>query len=318
MKKRLLPLGFFFSILLIATVTVNATSTISPGSFKFNNFDVPNAVVLSVEAINNFGATVGFFSNSAGATKGFIRFPNGVIGKPIVNPDDQGGDQSGATFATTINDSGVIGGYNFNSNAGFFKAFLLVGNQFVPFVAPGQPQKSNTTIFGLNNFGDFSGYIEDAPNYNTQIGYIEHLGRISPPVDVHRSDFSPVYALNNIGWSAGSFEDDATQTFHGYVRDSHGNITIADVPGASIMPNQGTVILGINDLGLVSGHFWDSAGNEHGFVGLPGARFFQIDVPGATSTSGGGLNDLGQVVGHWTDTSGVQHGYIATPNLKGE
>jgi len=65
----------------------------------------------------------------------------------------------------------------------------------------------------------------------------------------------------------------------------------------------------------MSGHFFDTAGHEHGFVRLPNGHFLQIDVPNATDTAGGGLNDLGVVVGHYVNQSGEQVGYIATPDL---
>jgi hypothetical protein len=68
---------------------------------------------------------------------------------------------------------------------------------------------------------------------------------------------------------------------------------------------------GINNLGDVSGHFWDTSYNEHGFVRSHTGKFTQIDYPGAYQTGGGKLNDFGEVVGHYTDTSCNASGYIA-------
>ena len=73
--------------------------------------------------------------------------------------------------------------------------------------------------------------------------------------------------------------------------------------------------MGVNDLGMISGHFFDSSLNEHGFVRLPNGVFLQIDVPGAAQTGGGGLNDLGLVVGHYLDQGGASHGYVAMPEF---
>ena len=104
--------------------------------------------------------------------------------------------------------------------------------------------------------------------------------------------------------------------FHGFVRDPKGNISTVDVPGASTAANFGTNLLGINNFGWVSGHFTDGSGGEHGFIGVPNEhswKFFQIDVPGATATSGGGLNDFGAIAGHYV-TNGQQLGYIASPS----
>jgi hypothetical protein len=50
-------------------------------------------------------------------------------------------------------------------------------------------------------------------------------------------------------------------------------------------------------------------------VRLPSGQLYQIDVPGAAQTAGGGLNDPGAVLGHYVDQSGVYHGYIAIPEF---
>lgn len=100
---------------------------------------------------------------------------------------------------------------------------------------------------------------------------------------------------------------------HGFFREWNGELTDITVPGASTTPGYGTVLLGLNNFGWVSGHFWDSSNNEHGFVRAPWGKFYQIDVPGAQQTGGGGLNDEGVVVGHYVDSNGNVIGYIAIP-----
>jgi hypothetical protein len=298
------------AMLLCLALTVNAGSMISPGSFKFVSFDVPNSTHITLESINNFGFVVGGYTIAAGASKGFVRCPDGTI-RIIVEPQDQGGDKSGATSAEGINDEGVIVGYNFNTAGGYLQGFFLYGDDFKPFVFPGQPPLSATAIFAINDLGTFGGYFQDAPSYATYTAYIHHDGK-NQSFAVHSSGFSSVYAINNHGWSAGTFQD-ATGFYRGFVRDSNGNVTVVDVPTANTANNQGTVLLGMNDFGAVSGHFWDTTGKEHGFLGFPGGHFFKIDLPDAAITSGAGVNNSGQVTGHWTDTSGLDHGYIATP-----
>ena len=44
-------------------------------------------------------------------------------------------------------------------------------------------------------------------------------------------------------------------------RGRAGQYTTIDVPGAA-----STVAVGVNDLGVVSGFYFDSSGNEHGFL----------------------------------------------------
>src|SRR5580658_5745901 len=57
-----------------------------------------------------------------------------------------------------------------------------------------------------------------------------------------------------------------------------GQYTTIDVPGAA-----STVVVGVNDSGLVSGFYFDSSGNEHGFIDRNGS-FTTVDVPGDADT----------------------------------
>ena len=107
--------------------------------------------------------------------------------------------------------------------------------------------------------------------------------------------------------------------WHGFLRDKTGKITIIDVPGAAFT---GTILIGVNNFGWTSGHFWDSRNHEHGFVRSPRGHFYQVDVPGAdtvtagSGTAGGGLNDFGVFVGHFDpEGGGVERGFIAKPDF---
>jgi hypothetical protein len=131
--------------------------------------------------------------------------------------------------------------------------------------------------------------------------------------------------INDSNTTAGSYQDSAG-VWHGFVRTAGGTITTIDAPGASTIPGSepcpsqdgqggttvaGTLVHGINSLGDISGHFFDTSYNEHGFVLSQTGKFTQIDVPGAFQTGGGKLNDSGEVVGHYVDTSCNAFGYIA-------
>ena len=58
------------------------------------------------------------------------------------------------------------------------------------------------------------------------------------------------------------------------VAGAPGQYTTIDVPGAA-----STVAVGVNDLGVVSGFYFDSSGNEHGFLYRDGT-FTTVNVPG--------------------------------------
>ena len=75
------------------------------------------------------------------------------------------------------------------------------------------------------------------------------------------------------------------------------------MPGAAA-----TLATGINDMGAVTGIYYDSAGTPHGFVDI-GGSFTSLDIPGASSTEPFGIDNAGQIVGFYVDPAG-NHGFI--------
>jgi len=116
----------------------------------------------------------------------------------------------------------------------------------------------------------------------------------------------------------GNYVDTTTNLERGFLRDTDGAIIRIDIP---VTLYGGTDLLGINDLGWISGNFYDAAEHRHGFLRSPQGTFYQIDVPGAATnlaaggTTGGGLNNLGIVVGHYDPANGgPERGYAALLN----
>lgn len=72
---------------------------------------------------------------------------------------------------------------------------------------------------------------------------------------------------------------------------AQGTYTQIDYPGGI-----DTVAVGINSVGDLSGFYYDSSGDSHGFL-LSGGVYSTIDYPGAVGTCIFGLNDEGQLVG---------------------
>jgi hypothetical protein len=64
----------------------------------------------------------------------------------------------------------------------------------------------------------------------------------------------------------------------------------------------------------VCGFWTDANGNNHGFFGFLGQKFFTFNVTirgvTVTSTSPFGCNDEGEIVGSFTDGNGNIHGFI--------
>jgi hypothetical protein len=86
-----------------------------------------------------------------------------------------------------------------------------------------------------------------------------------------------------------------------------------NVPGALW-----TILVGINDQGVVAGKYWDQAENAHVFIGA-GSVITTFNVPGepGAPASGvpllSGVNDTRDVAGVYSDANGVYHGYLRSP-----
>jgi hypothetical protein len=88
---------------------------------------------------------------------------------------------------------------------------------------------------------------------------------------------------------------------HGFLL-SGGVYTTLDFPLA-----KGTEAIGINDSGVISGTYTDTANVNHGFTYSNGS-WGSIDVAGAASTTIFHIQNSGAVEGWYTDDKGEDHG----------
>ncbi len=307
-----------FALALIASIVappVKAAQKAS-SSINFITFSVPGSAggTLSVEAINNKAEVVGSYTVASG-TFGFMRSPNGTI-NPVSDPANTGSFIY--TAPVGINQNSVITGLFYNTAAAAYSGFVDTNGTFATYIFPNLPAGSETALGGTNGIGALCGWIF------VNVGPFQAF--IHPPGGANSLLFSVpaatatfCLAINNSYTAAGYYEDSAG-VLHGFTRTAGGTVTTIDAPGAATTPGTtpcsgtaaGTAVLGINAAGDVSGHFWDTSYNEHGFVLSHTGVFTQIDVPGAFQTSGGGLNDGLWVTGHYdTDSSCDEAGYIA-------
>ena len=114
-----------------------------------------------------------------------------------------------------------------------------------------------------------------------------------------------------------SWESSLTRTFvsHGFLLDKHGAVTTFDAPDAGTGFNQGTLPLGINTNGAITGWYVDSANVNHGFVRDKHGAIVEFDVPGAGTGPFQGPNVYsiapnGAVTGFYFDANNVVHGFV--------
>jgi len=142
----------------------------------------------------------------------------------------------------------------------------------------------------------------------------------------------------------------ATHSYHGFLRDAQGRITLVDPPGSTqsygrsineagdiagyygdsnggvhsfLRSRSGgftsfdfqgneTVAWSINDLDAITGYY--VSGNiQHGFVRSPRGEITSFDPPGSVSTFAHSINDFGVITGSYTEANGLQHGFVRDP-----
>ena len=101
------------------------------------------------QKINERGDIVGEFIDSAGVTRGFVRFSDGSFSAPIVDPNDT----VGVTRGRGINNLRTVCGEYIGSD-GNDHSYFLSGGTFTEYDVPGAVF---TAVLGINNPGDFTG-----------------------------------------------------------------------------------------------------------------------------------------------------------------
>jgi hypothetical protein len=140
----------------------------------------------------------------------------------------------------------------------------------------------------------------------------------APGADTAANDFNGTIptSINIEGVIAGYYVD-ATNVYHAFVRSPTGKFASFEAPNADTTAQSfnGTLASAINDLGEVTGFYFDAAGLQHGFVRSATGKFTSFDVPGAAGFSNPvAINLEGEVVGYYLDSKSQFHGFLRKPN----
>src|SRR4029077_4420233 len=154
----------------------------------------------------------------------------------------------------------------------------------------GEPRDDIVRLTDIDNKGRTAG--NDFAGDGFFVGVKHKAHEIRCPSDQTDNDSTTASAINNAGQVVGSCTDG------GFIRDRNRKITILNFPRAD-----GTVALGINDLGHGVGQYWGTLFGQglqrfHGFVWKNG-EYTTIDAPfpEAMFTTLSGINNAGQIIG---------------------
>jgi uncharacterized membrane protein len=297
MKPKQIIISILAVLFVFPLMGTFAQQAASSGSIEvITTFDYPGAGNATLpQKINERGDVVGEFIDSAGVTRGFVRFSDGSYSDPIVDPNDT----VGFTEGRGINNSRTVAG-DYVISDGTVHSFFWSGGTFTEYDVPGALQ---TNLLSINDTGEFTGGFDDGSGiFQAFVGRGANLTTWTVP----GAALTLAYEINNNKKLAVGYYIDAAGILHGYYRDSAGALHFPIDPSGSAA----TVLFGLNNKNWVVGRYADSAGTTHGlFFTLPN-NFFTYDFPGSTFTSLNGINSQGIIVGRYVDASGT-HGFLA-------
>ena len=219
--------------LALSLILAAACLPLAAQTYNLQAFSVPFVPIsdTSANGINNRGAIVGsifFVRQQRYVQKGFKRDANGVFERPITDPNDIGH----TTLAQAINDSGVIAGeYNSSSTNtdGPFHGFLLSNGVFTDVdVTPG----ANTYILGINNKGDFAGYVGPVFNYLNTQGFFSIGGQVTIFDVPGTSNQTIANGIAEDGTIVGGVYLQNRKYFVGFIRGPLGNFKLFQIPNS--------------------------------------------------------------------------------------
>jgi len=298
MKPKQLFNSILAVLFLFPLMGAFAQQAANSGSIEvITTFDYPGVGNNTLpQKINERGDIVGEFIDSAGVTRGFVRFSDGTFSDPIVDPNDT----VGFTEGRGINNARTVAG-DYAIADGTIHSFLLSGGTFTEYDLPGALQ---TNLLGINEPGDLTGTFD--PGNGIFQAFIDRGGTITS-YSVPGALLTLAYEINNSKKLTVGYFVDASGVLHGQYRDRNGALHFPIDPPGSV----GTVLFGLNNKNWVVGRYADAAGVTHGLFFVPPDSFFTFDYPGSAFTSLNGISSQGNITGRYVDAAGIAHGFIA-------
>jgi len=275
------------------------------GQYRYQLVDVPGATATRIAAINDRGATVGDFTDSAGAQHAFLRSRDG----DVTTVDIRG--TAGVTLRG-INNAGVaVGFYTVNTpqgpNAQAFHGFTRTPDGVTTTID--LPGAGDSALLDINNLGVIVGQY-DLEDQSVGGSFVLNDGRFTALQDPPGAAPFNVFAegINDLGIISGSFLSvDGNQ--HAFVLRS-GTYTTVDDVGAAV-----TALSKLNDRGQAAGVSDVSGGFVLDTATLSISTL--IACPDGVVTFAIGINNRGQVSGRCKLSADSPprpfHSFIATP-----
>jgi hypothetical protein len=290
-------------------------------------FDSPDAGTGKNEGtfpatINNAGTIAGSYHDANDVYHGFVRTSAGVVTE--FDAPGAGTTAHRGTTPISMNTAGAITGVYNDENAvrhGFVRAAKkgAITTFDVPGAGTGSTQ--GTVPFSINTAGTITGTYSDTSGVFH--GFVRTSKGVITTVNVPSAQETIALSINAAGDVAGTYSAGSGCQGFEIVK---GTMTTFEIPGAGTgacalnhVQLQGTIPVGVNTAGDVTGTYEDANMVFHGFERTPAKGVITtFDVPGAgTSAIQGsvpvGINAAQDITGVYVDASGMFHGFLRTP-----
>lgn len=228
----------------------------TPGNFI--SFQVPGAAWTLPMSVNDSMVVTGYYLESGGYPRGFLRNADGDITTFVVSG-------SSLTSPVAINAAGEIAG---NSVTGSdFYGFVRYANGSIATFNPGGTYPGYTDVAGINKEGIVVGGYAPTNGVPPEHGFIRNLNGTITTFDVPGSDRTQPVAINNAGEITGVYWFDGNVHEGGFIRSADGNITTF-----------GGTPVGINAEGSIVGWSILEGGSKEGFERNPYGTIKPLDL----------------------------------------
>jgi len=267
----------------------------APAALKFTYSDVKankTATETDSYGVNNAGAITGDYVDAKGVQHAMVLAGTKLTTFTNKNCTPLTGTGGPAGFG--INTAGTVVGWCTNSSGiDISWTWTAKGFAVVNF-----PKSTGTQATGINDKNEVVGLYFDS--VGLQHGFSK-IGKTYKSFDLKGDSSTVAYGLNNAGniamyatTAAGGFEgavyNAKTKAFKKY-----------DDPNAG---TTGMVAHAVNNKGDVTGTYYDSAGNVHGWLFHAGKYQDINDPKGADDSRSDGINDSIELVGRYSTTLG--------------
>jgi hypothetical protein len=262
---------------------------IRSGDGNIATFDVPGADINPADAagsiitgISSFGIVAGYHLDSNFVAHGFFRSSDGKF----TSFDAPGSGAFGTFPVSPVNIQGAVAGLYTDPNQLYHAFVRNPDGTFTTFVGPSSCDTGietgcpGTAAYNINAGGKILGAYADNSGNFVQHGLLrDRNGRFTTleapgaGTGIYQGTgsnfffFGTIPGLNNSGAITATYLD-ANDVFHGFLRKPDGTFVTFDAPGADLTPGNfnGTVPGSINELGVITGFYFDSRFVPHGFA----------------------------------------------------